>query len=103
MTPEQVEALSVTCAQFGEDFDSLRFDQHEGGFIGAFVGPAYAECSPAGEVTLWCDCAEDVPYGSCVMCPTCGSHLESCQASLCDGCGRCETACEQAGDCPGYD
>lgn len=101
MTPQQMAALFATSAQLGEPFDADCFKPQDNGWIGAFVGLAYAECSPTGEVRLWCDCDEGVPYGSCVMCPTCGSHLESCKQCRCETCGRCEVACVNSG-CPGY-
>lgn len=101
LTRRQAGALSAVCREFGVDFGGLRFDRREDGGVGAFIGLAYAECTPAGDVSLWCDCGDNVPYGTCVICPTCDRHAADCRESRCRECGRCETACIAAG-CPGY-
>ena len=100
MTPEQAAALAAVCTEFGVDVTSVNFrpDGSGPGWVGAFVGPAYASASPAGEVTLSCDCDPEVPYGTCAICPTCGSHLNWCKETRCPHCGACEDRCEL---CPG--
>jgi hypothetical protein len=101
MTPQQVEALQAAAAELGAAFEPERFkaDQDRPGWVGAFMGPAYAECSPTGEVVLWCDCRPDVPYGRCEMCPSCGSHLKFCKPNRCSHCGACGADCPEV--CPG--
>lgn len=94
MTPQQYAALSAACASLGEPFNADAFKLQDNGWIGAFVGPAYVECSPAGEVSLWCDCDPEVPYGSCTMCPDCSRHLVDCLESRCGECGLCAHDCE---------
>ncbi|WP_219471268.1 hypothetical protein [Nonomuraea rhizosphaerae] len=100
MTPQQQAALAAVCQQLGVDYDAIAFRVDEHGVAGAFVGPAYAECSPAGEVELWCDCEPHIPYGTCAMCPTCTRHLQACEANRCDACEQCEALCT-ASECAG--
>lgn len=103
LTPHQFAALFRACVSLGQPFeaDAFRADSERPGYVGAFVGPAYVECSPAGDVHLWCDCEPGIPYGSCAICPTCGRHLQDCETSRCRACGRCEDVCIASG-CGGY-
>lgn len=103
LTPDQIAALFRACASLGRPFepDSFRPDSEGAGYVGAFVGPAYICCSPAGEVEVWCDCEPGVPYGSCSICTACGRHADDCRANRCRACGRCEAVCLASG-CEGY-